>query len=437
MKKLKWNFMNRKLKLCLKMLFILMVSLSAQVEDYKTFYNNKDYQKAYEIIILKLNEIYSKQVENKRIPAGYIALSSVGEEVDLITLFKNRKEKGFFIEENNELAELHLMAGRCCVKLDKKKDGLNHYIQSLRFRKFELMRDDVLFFEISQILKTYTEPLFFKGYIDALEQAYTFNQSNYQYSYELGNALVVTKEKKKAIFHLRRYLEKTDEEIKSDVYLKLGNLYESIENYLETEKNYNEYLRLKPDDAEILFALGYISYFRTGNYVLAESSLQRALKILKESDIYRRSKSYEFLGDMAYNNLKFDKAILLYNECVNYQSKILESIIMKKKEREEINANVNKLKEELINKKEFEKYEDYELLLDKRNKSDKEIETLQLEFSKLHPGKLRWHIAVSNEKIEKYEEAVKFYREAIKYEYNSKEARAMIVKLQLKIKRGY
>jgi len=413
-------------------------SLYAQtVEDYKTLYQNNEYQKSYDIIISKLNEIYSKKVENKRIPAGYIALSNVGEDVNLLTLFRNRKEKGFFIEENNELAELHFYAGKCSVKLNKKKDGLNHYVQSLRFRKLEPSRDDILFYEIAQIFKTYREPAFFKGYIDALEQAYTLNQSNYQYSYEIGNALFVTKEKKKAIFHLKRYLENTDEEIKPDVYLKLGNLYESIEKYLETEKYYNEYLRLKPEDAETLFALGYISYYRTGNYVLAESSLQRALKILKEGDIYRRSKSYEYLGDMAYNNLKFDKALLLYNECINYQSKITETIITKKKEREEINIKVNKFKEDLINNKEFEKYEDYEIVLDQRNKIDKDLETLQLEFNKLQPGKLRWVMAVSNEKIEKYDEAIKYYREAIKYDYNSNNARSLIVKLQLKIKRGY
>ena len=73
----------------------------------------------------------------------------------------------------------------------------------------------------------------------------------------------------------------------------------------------------------------------------------------------------------------------------------------------------------------------------KEIKLKKEIENLQLEFNKLQPGRLRWFIAVSNEKIENYSEAIKYYREAIKYDYNSNNAREMIIKLQLKIKRGY
>jgi tetratricopeptide (TPR) repeat protein len=406
-------------------------------DDYAALFNNKEYDKSYTVIITKLNEIYSKRVEDRKIPSGYIALSNVGEDTDLLTLFRQRKEKGFFIEDNPELSELHFFAGRSASQLDKKKESLNHYIQALRFRKLEQARDDVIYYEISAIFKKYNEPVYFKGYVDALEQAYTLNPSNPLYSYEIGDALSVTKEKKKSIFHLKRYLDSTDGEVNPEVYLKLGGLYESIGRYLDTEKYYNEYLRRKPDDAEILFALGYISYSKTGNYILAESSLRQALKILKDSDLYRRSKSYEYLGDMSYNNLKYDKALLFYNECISYQSKILELIANKNNARKQLTFEINKLKEALINNKEFEKYEDYEILIDDRNKIDKELEILQLEFNKLQPGRIRWFMAVSYEKTEKYNEAIEYYRESVRYNYNSNKAREMIVKLQLKIKRGY
>ncbi|MCL1833743.1 MAG: tetratricopeptide repeat protein [Leptospirales bacterium] len=400
-------------------------------------YENKEYGKSYDIVISRLNGIYSKMVEEKRVPVGYISLTHIGEDVDLVSLFRNRKAKGFFLEDNSELSELHFFAAGCSVRLGKKRDGLNHYIQSLRYRKIELQRDDVIFYEISQLFKTYNDPLYFKGYIDALEQAYTLNRTEYSYSHELGNALYTTRENKKAIFHLRRYVENTQGEIEPELYLKLASLYEGIEKYLETEKYYNEYLRLKPDDAEILFALGYIAYLKTGNYILAESFLQRALTILKEDDIYRRSKSYEYLGDMLFNNLKYKRAIEHYQQCINYQKRILESIGSGKDKRAEKNAAINKLKETLINNKEFDKYEEYEILVDERNKIDKAIENLQLEFTKLQPGKVRWFLAASYEKIEQYEEAISYYREAITYNYNPNNARDMIVKLRLKIKRGY
>jgi len=428
----------KKIMFSISFIMILITLISAQpADDYALLFEKKEYEKSYNIIITRLNGIYSKRVDDRKIPAGYIALSNVGEDFDLITLFRERKEKGFFIEDNSELADLHFFAGRCASALDKKRESLNHYIQALRFRKIEPLRDDIIFYEIAVVFKTYKDNVFFKGYIDALEQAYTLNPDNPVYSYELGDSLSSTKEKKKAIFHFRRYLENTDSDVKPEVYLKLGGLYESIDKYLETEKYYNEYLRIKPEDAEILFALGYIAYSKTGNYILAESSLQRALKILKEGDIYRRSKSYEYLGDMAYNNLKYDKALLFYNECINYQVKILELKVKKDEERRKLTLEINKLKEVLINNKEFEKYEDYEILIDDRNKIDRELEILNLEFNKLQPGRVRWFMAVSYEKIEKYNEAIQYYREAIKYNYNPNDARDMIGKLQLKIKRGY
>jgi tetratricopeptide (TPR) repeat protein len=412
--------------------------LKAQVTDtYTSLYEKGDFNKSLEMILLKLNEIYGKKLEDKRIPAGYIALKKTGEDQDLIKLFRNRKEKGFFIEENNELAELHVYAGRCSIKLNKKKDALNHFIQSMRFKKYEQMKDDAVFYEISQIFKSYKEPAYFKGYIDALEQSYSFNPMNYRYSLELGLALTVTKDKKKAIFHLKKYIENTEEKIDPELYLRLGSLNEGIENYLEAEKYYNEYLRFKPENAEILFGLGYISYYRTGNYILAESSLKRAVQILKEEDYYRRSKSFEYLGDMSYNNLKYEKAIAFYSECIVYQNKILEKTSLKETERKAVIDEINILKDALINSKQFERYEEYEILKDAKSKLDREIENLNLEFNKLHPGRLRWYMAESNEKTGKYDEAIKYFREAIKYDYFPNEAREKIIKLQLKIKRGY
>ena len=430
--------MNKKTNIFLIIILLFASPLLAQsADDYRALYENKEYSKSYNIIISRLNEIYSKMVEEKRVPVGYISLTNIGEDVDLVSLFRNRKEKGFFLEDNAELSQLHLFAARCSVHLGKRKDGLNNYIQSLRYKKIELQSDDVIFYEISQVFKSYDAPLYFKGYIDALEQSYTLNPTEYKYSYELGNALYTTKENKKAIFHLRRYVENSQDAIEPVIYLKLASLYEGIEKYLETEKYYNEYLKLKPDDAEILFALGHIAYLKTGNYRLAESFLQKALKILKDDDIYRRSKSYEYLGDMLFNNLKYNRAIEHYLQCINYQRTILNSIDSSKTKRADKNAEVNKLKEALINNKEFNKYEEYEILVDERNKIDKDIENLQLEFTKLQPGKVRWFLAVSYEKTEQYEEAINYYREAITYNYNSNNARDMIVKLQLKIKRGY
>ena len=65
------------------------------------------------------------------------------------------------------------------------------------------------------------------------------------------------------------------------------------------------------------------------------------------------------------------------------------------------------------------------------------ISSIKSEFQKLNSGKINWNLAQINVKNEKYERAIDFYRKAINHEYRPNIARSEIVKLQLKIKRGY
>ena len=420
-------------------LFIITVPavLLPQIqENYKALYDRGEFSQALTEVLKDLNEIYSGRVDGKRIPSGYISLQNLNEDIDLVSLFRNRKAEGFFIEDNPEISELHLYAGRISVKVGKRRDALNHYIQCLRFREIEYKRDDAVFFEMAEVFKSYNSAEFFRAYTDALEQAYTLNSDNYSYSYELGMALSSTSDIKKALYHLERYVENTSA-APAETLLKIASLYNSSGRYIEAEKNYNRYLMEVPDNGEIHFALGYLAYSKTGNYILAESSFQAALQYIDENDIYRRSKSYEYSGDMAFSNLKYDKALLMYGSVIDYQNRVLDSIDAARNELERIKKEVNELKQELIRDKNFEKYEEYEILLDSQGEKERDLEDLENSFARLNPGKVRWNIAEINEKKDNNETAINYYRECIKYDYQSNRARERIEKLQLKIKRGY
>jgi tetratricopeptide (TPR) repeat protein len=424
----------------LLLIYVILITpavLFPQVQDnYKTLYDRGEFSQALAEVLKNLNEIYSKRVDDKRIPSGYISLQNLNEDIDLVSLFRNRKAEGFFIENNPELSGLHLYAARINGKLGKRRDALNHYIQSLRFREIEYRRDDAIFHEIAEIFKSYDGPEFFRAYTDALEQAYTLNSDNYIYSYELGTALSSTREIKKALYHLERYVENTSG-APAEILLKIASLYNVSGKYIEAEKNYNRYLMEVPDNGEIHFALGYLAYSKTGNYILADSSFQAALQYINENDIYRRSKSYEYSGDMALSNLKYDKALLMYLSVIEYQNRVLDNIDKTRNELERIKNDVNLLKQELIRDKNFEKYEEYEILLDSQGEKERDLENLENSFARLNPGKVRWNIAVINEKKDNNETAINYFRECIKYDYQSNRARERIEKLQLKIKRGY
>jgi tetratricopeptide (TPR) repeat protein len=409
-------------------------SQSQKTADYKSAYEAGEYAKALEIINKKLDEFYSTRVDNKRIPISFISLKKASKDAHLKMLFRDRKAEHFFIEDNPDLSTLHLFAARCHYKLSGLDQSLSHYVQSLRFKKVEDKMDDVIYYEIAQV---YKKGGYFNAYINALETAAKLNRDNYSYSLELGKALYRTGMKKRAIHHLTRYINSADEKVAPELYLMLGNLHEDVAQYLETEKYYLKYLAAKPDDGFTHFALGHIAYMRTGNYALALQSFDRALKLLSESEIFRRSKIYEYKADIVLQELNFESAVEYYSETIKYQNKIGDDIKNMKTEIADVSMKIRNLKSSLLREENFDKYEEYENLLDTKGKKEIELRQVENEYNKLNAGKVRWNIAYSFERMEKFKEAIQYYRESIAMDYNSNEARKKIINLELKIKRGY
>jgi tetratricopeptide (TPR) repeat protein len=416
---------------------VMSVALAAQNPDkdnYLDFYNSGNYAKALETIAKKLDDFYLTRVDDKRIPTGFITMKEASREIDLKRLFRNRKAERFFIEDNNEVATLHTFAARCHFKMSGYEKALNHYLQALRYKRIEVNKDDVIYYEIAQVFR---KANYFNAYINNLETASSLNKQNLTYSLELGTALYRTAMKKQAIHHLERFVNGTEDVIAPELYLMIGNLNEDIGKYLETEKYYIKYLEKKPDDGYKQFALGHIAYMRTGNYPLAISSLDKALALLPSKEIFRISKSYEYKADIALQELDFKNAATFYAETIKYQAHISEDIKNKNDEISTLNAKIRNLKSALLRSDNFEQYEEYELLLDDKGKKETELLQIENEYTKLNAGKARWNMAYSYERMGDYPTAIKHYRDVISFDYNANQARQKIINLELKIKRGY
>ena len=427
-------FMYSLMAIAVLLLPVFIYPQQAAAPDYRADFNAGNYVKAVEKINKILEDYYSKRVDNKRVPIPYISMKAAAKTVDLKMLFRNRRAEHFFIEDNPEISGLHVYAARCYFKLANLDYSLNHYIQALRYKKVEEKKDDVLYYEMAQV---FLKGKFFNAYVNYLEAASALNRDNYSYSLELGRALYRTDKKKTAIFHLERYINAHEESASPELYLMLGNLYEDIAKYLETEKCYIKYLEKKPDDGYIHFALGHIQYLRTGNYPRAIKSLDRALQLLPEKEFFRRSKAYEYKADIIFQELDFESAVQNYSETIRYQNAVADTIKNKQAEIESLTAAIRELKASLLRVEDFEKYEQYENLLDKKGKRETELKQMKSEYDKLNAGKVRWNIAYSLERLEKLNDAIGYYRQCIAFDYNANQARKKIINLELKIKRGY
>lgn len=416
-------------------IFILAaVIIHPQEPDFKSEFNSGNYQNSVKIIEKKLDDIYNKRSDKKKVPTGFITLRSTEKEENLIEVFRKRRAEHFFIEDNFEIFELHLFAARSYFQLLKYDYSLNHHIQAMRFKKVEPGKDDEIAYEIAQIYKK-TGNL--KAYTAMLETAYSLNSIKLKYSLELGAALYTTVEKKKSVYHLERYVTSTTDDYDPKILVMIANLNEDLGRYLETEKYYIEYLKKKSDDPYINFALGYTAFARTGNFILGEMCLKKALTLLPESDIFRRSKAHEIIADMAYKNLKIEDAVLNYLRTIEYQKKTGLNIEAKKNEITKLKQNINQKKSLLLREQNFDEFEEYEILRDEAGRKELELKEIEKEYSKLNAGKVRWNLAECYVRLEKSEEAIKYYRECISFNYKSNDSREMIIKLQLKIKRGY
>jgi tetratricopeptide (TPR) repeat protein len=403
--------------------------------DYLSTYNKGDYNEALKILSEKLTSIYSAKSDYQKISTDYIFIKKEEDRKNVNDLFRNRKAQRFFIEDNQELSDLHLYSARCHFKLGNNEASLNNYFESLRYNPLDYQKDDIVFYEISQVYKSSNH---MEAYLRSLETAYSLNPTKFEYSLELGKALSITKEKKKAIFHLKRYIESKGDDIPdNNLFLTVGNLNEDIGEYLETAKYYKKYLAKKNEDGYVNFALGYLAYKRTGDHKLALDCLEKSIKYLPENELFRRSKAAEYQADIYMNDLEYGKAIQFYLETKKYHDKIQMDIQENNSKILTKNNEIREAKSAIKTEKLYERYDKYQKLNLEKGKLEFANREMKYEFWKINPGKIRWNMALSYERMDKPDQAIQYFNEAISFDYNSNEARDKIKKLKLKIKRGY
>lgn len=420
------------------LLYILLIlSLCCPVhaqEKAADLFNRGNNDEALKLILKDLDDFYSSRMLETRIPESFITLTEKKEKANLLDMFRNRTEKGFFVEENPQIADLHLLAARCYEKKLEYRPAINHCYQSLRFRSITPARDYIVFYQMAGIYGLMKEKT---ARINCLETAASLNPGEYTYSLELGDMLYRSNDPKRAIYHFERYVSMSPDMADPELYLKIANLYEQIDKYLETQKYMTLYLQKKPERGEIHYALGYLAYAHTGNYPLAFRSFRKSLELLPEKDIFRRARCREYMADMLMSDREYEQAINSYREAIAYGKQIEKDMESMKSSIAQLDKKISDLKKNLLKTPAFEQYEELQLVQKKKAEQEMVLRNRQADYEKLHPGKVRWNLAGCLVLLERLAEAVDAYRECLVFNYRPVESRENIKKLQLKISRGY
>lgn len=415
----------------LSLLVFISAALSAQ--DYRAALDSADYSAALKSITSLLEERYGSRADAQRIPNDFITVGMAEDRIDLNKLFRERKVEPFFLEDNPELATLHRDAGRCYLGLGKPDPAVSHFYQSLRYKKFEKVTDAPVFYFIAQ---AHLKSGHYEAYLHALETAAGFDASNPDYARELGMALYRHRDRPRAIHYLDRHVSLKGESVDEEVLRILGNLNSDAGKYLKAADYYRRYLERKKDPV-LSWALGYLCYARIGNHREALSRFRESLTALPDDDVLRRQKAYEYTGDILMKSLEYRAALDAYRQTEAYEQRVDAVIAGKRSERDRIVEEIRGLKSSLLKQKDYVKYNEYQLLSLERERIEYDLIQADYERRKLNSGKVRWNIAQCMEQLGDYAGAVGYYQQAADLNYHSAPARDRIIKLQLKIKRGY
>lgn len=427
--------------LCVTAFLFLFSSLTAQNDfnqenkTYQQLMAEDEYVQALELINDEIEQINSESVRRKKIPSSFISFATIEDDIDVNKLFRERVLENFYLEENAKLHELHYNAGIAYRKTGEYEKSVSHLYDSLRYKKIEYGKDDKIFYELSQTYKDMEKQT---AYHNALEFAFNMNPQNYKYSLELGNALYNTRKKQKSIYHLEQYLSLVDEEsLDSEVYMKLAGLYIDTGKYLRTEEYYRKYLAKDSENGAIYFALGDISYNKTGNFNLALQSFSQALQYLEEDDYIKKSQCHEYTADIYKKRLYYGKAIESYLKAIEEEEIFLQFIDDKRTEIENLQTEIDDLKRQLLKQNDFVKYNEYQFQSQELERLKNEKINLEYQYKKFNSGERRWNLAECYERSEQYDKALVYYEESIRQNFNPNKARDRIKKIRLKLKRGY
>ncbi len=416
--------------------FICLMVPFLQAQDFQSLYSAGRYQEALDIISHRLSDIYQKRNEDRQVPSAVRNIFSEQDEAsgkDPMKIYRIRKAGGLFIEENPELFSLHKSAAECCEKLGLYREAVSSVCQAFRYHMPKQGTDDVLYYMLAGIYGKTGEK---QARISALEAAFSMNPENYSCSLELGRELSDTPEKKKALYHIRRYMDST-ENFSPDLYLLAAGLNEDLGYFLETEKMYIRYLEKNPSDGSIHFALGYTAFARTGNHSLALKEFAASMEYVPESDVFRHSRAWEYTGDIYFSDLNFRKALEAYEKASVFQDRVRQMADDLSDRINTLSGQISELKTGIISRQDYSRFREYEDLENQRGKAGLELSVISRKYRDLNCGAVRWNMAQCCERMEDYEAAVKYYDQARAFDFRSSEARENIIKLQLKIKRGY
>jgi len=404
-------------------------------EDYTQLMKDGYYIDALKSIDKQIDEYTSTHVADKEVPANFISFTALEEKQNINALFQKREIPVNFTEENPQMRRLHFDAGVCHEKSGNYLEALGHYNQTFLFKRIVPEEDAEVFYRISQVYQTMGHD---SARLNELEIAHYLKPDEAVYIKELADGYYTRKEIKISIFYYEKYIDNMGDSLDDQtVYIKLANLNTNLEKYLETEKYYLLYLKKNPDDLDVQYALGTLAYRNTGHFDLALENFSRIKKGSKDLAQDKLAKINELAGDIFFKREKYNRAVEAYLAAIDIETAYRQKVEEKRSEIQKLEQQINERKAELLKKNDYVKYEEYQDMLQDKTRLSYDLMMMEYELRKYNPGKLRWQIAESYERMKDYEKSLDFYRKSIAENYRQNNARDRMTKIQLLLQRGY
>lgn len=410
-------------------------------EEIGTLMQEKKFKEAEKQLEERLGDIYTARMENRLVPSDLIQTAiQKAEKIDKQQIVRKKprvKSELRILDKDEDIFFLHLNLAFAKLNLKKYKAAISNFREAKRYKIIKPEEKKNYAFIDHQIAIAFRAIDQQDAFFQHMEQAIKADPNNQKYLSELGIAYGIP-HYERSIQYLEKFLrtQKDDSSIDKStletVHLLLSGLYEKKGRFLDTARHYQDYLRSKPEDGRIRYALAYIQDKRLGHHDIALRNYRQSLQQLPKTDYKSRFKIHALAGEIFRKNRQYQDAILQFQQTKPFFAQITKELNQVQSRISSIQQKMDNLKLKIIRANDRKSQEILTAYQANLNEQQKKMQDISAEKLGYNYGKIEWEIARNFELSGDYENSRLYYQKAFNLGYRKTDALLKIQRLSRK-----